>query len=150
MPIVFAGTSYSNVLVNVPLVEKNPSDWSEVTDGAYGVVTLTEVTAHGKTVQQRARVSVWNLEPKTEYQLIYYGDEENNDVWPYATCIGKARKTSTQGYFKSGSYKFDFMDFLVDATPQKLWVVLASDVDCEAGMMTAWNPAEYLFEHNTI
>jgi len=115
-----------------------------------GTITFTAISKYGKTVQERARVSVWNLEPRTEYQLIYYGDETHNDVWNYATCIGKSRRTSTQGYFKGTSWTYDFSSFLNDNEPQKFWVVLASDVDCDAGEMTAWNPSEYLFEHATI
>ena len=39
---------------------------------------------------------------------------------------------------------------LDDGIAQKFWVVKSSDVDCDAGVMTAWNPTEYLFETATI
>ena len=68
------------------LVEKNPSDWVIVPNGAWGKMTFD------------AESFVFNghdLEADTGYTLIYYGDETHNDVWPYATCL--ASGTSNKG-----------------------------------------------------
>jgi len=146
LPIAFA--YWSHDVTELSLVQKD-SAWNEVGPGK-GVVTFTAITKHGVTIQERVRVSVWNLAPKTKYQLIYYGDETHNDVWNYATCIGRPQRTSTHGYFKGSSWNYDFSGFLNDDVPQKLWVVPATDVDCDAGRMIAWNPSGYLFEHATI
>lgn len=148
LPVAFAaGMTKVENIVNV--VEKDVN-WDVVEDGAHGVVKFSSITKMGKVVNEKVRVSVWGLEPKTMYQLIYYGNEQYNDVWPYATCLGKAKKTSTQGYFKGSSTNYNSLALYEDTIPQKFWVVLASDVDCDEGVMTAWNPSEYLFEWDTI
>ena len=36
------------------------------------------------------------------------------------------------------------------AVGAKLWLVLSSDVDCNARQMIQWNPEKYLFEFNLI
>lgn len=150
LPMVSAGNLFGHQVSELQLHEKNPADWSIVEDGAYGIVEFSVVNTPWKILQERMKVEVHGLEPKTSYQLIYYGDETHNDVWNYATCIGEPKTTSTQGYFKSGSTRYNFIDMMNDDIPQKFWVVLSSDVDCEQGKMTKWRPTEYLFEHNTI
>ena len=141
--------NFGNIVTdNLELVKKD-SNW-EVVEGPEGNVIFSVVATPWRIVQERVRVSVWGLEPKTSYQLIYYGDETHNDVWPFVTCIGKPRTTSTQGHFKSGSYKFDYLSMTEDSINQKFWVVKSSDVDCEQGKMIAWNPTSYLFETRTI
>lgn len=149
-PVVSATSYFGNTVGTLNLQEKNPSDWSVVENGAHGIIKLTTVSTPWKIVQQRASVMVYDLIPKTEYQLIYYGNNEFNDVWPYATCIGVPRRTSTQGFFSSGSSVVNHLDMANDDIAQKFWVVLASDVDCDQGKMIAWNPTEYLFEEHTI
>src|SRR3990167_4713065 len=121
-----SATAFVNVGEDLNLFEKNPSDWSIVEGGAYGRVVFSDVSIFGKIIQQRIRVIVYGLEPKTEYQLIYYGNEVYNDVWNYATCIGNSVKTSTQGFFKSGSSQFNHLDMANDGIAQKLWVFLGS------------------------
>ena len=156
IPAVSAASLWGNFVVDtLELQEKNPTTWNPVVDGAYGVIKFTAVTTPWniypvKVVQERMSVQVYDLKPKTMYQLIYYGNSNNNNVWPYATCIGVPRMTSTQGFFNSGSATFNNLDMFGDNKAQKFWVVLASDVDCEQGKMIAWNPTEYLFEANTI
>lgn len=115
-----------------------------------GLIKLTTVRTPWRIAQERMDVEVHNLKPSTDYQLIYYGNTLVNDVWPYATCIGVPRKTSSQGFFNSGSAEFKHLQMVNDGIAQKFWVVLADDVDCTSGKMTAWNPTEYLFEANTI
>jgi len=148
-PMVSA-SSWVNTYGELSLTEKNPNDWSVVENGANGLVEFSLISRFGTIVQERVKVSVWGLEPKTDYQLIYYGDSEHNDVWNYATCIGKERKTSTNGYFKGNSVSLPYLEMMNDEVAQKLWVVKSSDVDCLEGKMIAWQPTEYLFESNTI
>ena len=114
-----------------------------------GEVTLSYNVRFGKISYQRVRATAQGLEPKTEYTLIYYGDKTHNDVYPYVTCI-KTHKTSTQGYFKMNSMKFDWMPFIDDGINQKFWIVKTADLDCENGVLTAFNPSEYLFELASI
>jgi len=145
LPMALA-SSMVNIVQKVGLAEKD-SNWDVVEDGAHGVMKFTTISRFGKLIQQRVQVTVYDLEPKTKYQLIYYGDEDHNDVWNHATCIGKERRTSTKGYFKSGSTHIPEINNGVD---EKFWVVKASDVDCKNKVMAAWNPEEYLFEMNTV
>jgi len=149
LPMVSAGSYWMDVTDTLELVEKD-SSWNMVEEGARGIVTFSVITRFNWIIQQRVRVSVWGLEPKTKYQLIYYGDETHNDEWPYATCIGRPRRTNTKGYFRGGSTRYDHLWMKGDGIPQKLWVVPSSDVDCKNGIMTGWNPSEYLFETNTV
>ena len=78
-----------------------------------------------------------------------YGNEEYNDVWPYATCLGSG-VTNKRGNLLMWGYGFDYKEFVSDDVAQKLWIVPSSDVDCDLGKMIAWNPSEYLFETNTL
>ena len=149
LPMVSATTYWMNAVDELNLAEKD-SSWNIIEGGASGIIKFTTITRFGRLIQQRAQVKVYGLEPKTKYQLIYYGNEENNDVWPYATCIGKPRMTSTRGYFSSGSSQVNHLQMRDDGVAQKFWVVSASDVDCGQEKMIAWNPSEYLFETNTI
>jgi hypothetical protein len=150
-PIVSAQIYFGNIVIDeLQVVEKYPNNWTIVPNGSYGIIQFNAVYTPWGIAQERVRASVWDLEPKTYYQLIYYGDNLHNDVWPYATCIGEPRKTSSQGYFKGNSEQFNFINILGDTTPQKFWVVLSKDVDCELGRMISWEPKSYLFETRTI
>jgi len=149
LPSVFAFGFFSTVNEKIVLAEKNPADWSEIENGASGEVILSAVSLFGAVISQKVRVTVWDLKPVTKYTLIYYGDDEHNDVWPYATCI-KSFTTSTQGYAKSVSGDFKYMDFFDNGKGEKFWVIQSSDIDCKNHKMIEWHPTEYLFEHNTI
>ena len=124
------------------LVEKIPyEDWPVVENGAWGLLS----GYYGKYLMFWGK----GLEKNTEYVLIYYGYDEHNDEWPYATCIGIIT-TDNYGYTGSVSIKWDYKDFLYDDITQKFWLVKADDVDCENHRMVAWNPTEYLFEWDMI
>jgi hypothetical protein len=133
---------YARDSFRMPLVEKDTADWSVVDGGAWGLLQgkfgdHLFFTGHG-------------LESMTSYTLVYYGDEMYNDVWPYATCV-RDMMTTPAGTTGNVVADWDYSDFLSDdGDSQKFWLVLSSDVDCDAGMMTAWNPSEYLFEWDTL
>lgn len=152
MPMISAGYAWGSEVGGLKLVEKDPSDWSVVEGGGEGLLKFKMYRTFPwmTYMYQTVRVSVYNLEPKTYYQLIYYGNEEYNDVWPYATCLGDSFRTGSVGQGKSKTAKFNYVEMTLDDVDQKLWVVLADDVDCENREMIAWNPSEYLFEYNTI
>ncbi|HEY94522.1 MAG TPA: hypothetical protein G4O15_06240 [Dehalococcoidia bacterium] len=111
---------------NLYLYEKD-SNWDIVWDGAWGKLTTNKagnVKFNGK-----------RIEPGCEYALIVY-----TDPWPGdpITIIG------TDVANKGGNV--NIKGELGPVTGVKIWLVPADDVT-ETGM-TAWNPAEYLFEHN--
>lgn len=130
-----------NKMFRVILVPKNPSDWSVIEDGAYGLLK----GYWGNYLILWAK----DLEPSTDYTLIYYGGQGYNDVWPYATCI-KTITTSSNGWTGTVTADFDYSAFFDDGIGQKFWLIKSSDVDCVAGVMTAWNPTEYLFEWDVL
>lgn len=142
---VISGAIVSFRAFNIKLAQKNPADWT-VVEGGSGNVLLSQ--------GDNARAIIRKMEPNTDYTLIYYGYGENNDVWPYTTCISEAT-TNKHGAVRFPVQTFDYTGFVTDGNSdatnkQKFWVILSSDVDCDHHMMTAWNPTKYLFEQETI
>lgn len=134
-----AGKSSVNQLY---LVAKNPSDWSIVSDGAWGKLTFN--TKSGKFVFDGKK-----LQSKTEYSLIYYPDP-----WPGTGCEVLGTGTTNKGgnIHIAGTFDFDSIPISTDANHAKgakIWLVLSSDVTCPTGMK-AWNPTQYLFEYDLI
>ena len=124
----------------VDLWEKDPSTWEIVEEGAWGKL---KYNLEGPTFD-----FVFNghgLTPDVDYTLIYYGDADNNDVWPYATCIATATVNDEGDIHLAGSFDFGY-----SLAKAKIWLVLSSDVDCAQGKMTRWNPTAYLFEYDVI
>lgn len=116
------------------LYEKDTS-WNIVWDGAWGKMSFK---LDGTTLD-----FVFNghgLEPNTAYTLISY-----NDPWPgNPVCL--AGGTSNNG----GNINLAGCVDVGKSEGIKIWLVLTSDVNCDIPAMTAWNPTEYLFEHNLI
>lgn len=111
---------------NLYLYEKD-ANWNIVWDGASGKMSTNkagDVTFNGK-----------RLEPGLEYSLIVY-----TDPWPGTpiTIIGTATANEDG--------KVQIKGALGAVTDVKIWLVL--DADVTSGGMIAWNPGEYLFEHN--
>ena len=127
--------------VKMKLVQKDPTTWNPVPGGMEGDLLMM----FKKRVWFKSR----NLQPRTEYTLIYYGYDGHNDEWPWATCI-KSGKSDFGGRIQLFNKNFWYQDFIDDGINQKIWLVKSSDVDCVIHKMTAWNPTEYLFEWNTI
>jgi len=143
--------------INVRLVQKNPADWSTV-NGASANVLLSSRYLFDKDLGQRVMVSrasaiLRNADPFSDYTLIYYGFQEFNDVWPYATCITSG-VTNNNGNVRMLQEEFNYVPFLQDSLldnkGQKFWVIKSSDIDCENHRMIAWNPEAYLFETEVI
>ena len=123
----------------VELWEKD-SNWDIVEDGAWGKMKYNFSCSEFEFL-----FNGHGLDPETEYCLIYYGDEDNNDVWPYATCLAGGMTNNGGNIHLAGSVNLGF-----DLDNAKIWLVLADDVDCDEGVMTGWNPTEYLFEFDKI
>jgi len=94
------------------------------------------------------------LEPEQEYTLIYYPDP-----WPGngLICFGSDTADGSGNVHIKEAVDVDTgtndngdtncLPADCDTNPgAKFWLVLSSDVDCDNGMMTGWNPDEYLFE----
>lgn len=132
------------------LYEKNPADWTIVKDGARGKM---KYNLSGQTFD-----FVFNgkkLEPNVDYSLIYYPDP-----WPGNNLIvlgtGTANKSGNihiQGSANTGNLPTTAdQNYNGGKDPgAKIWLVKSSDITTTGTPhMTAWNPTEYLFEHNLI
>jgi len=121
-----AGKSHMNHLY---LIEKNPSDWSIVSDGAWGKLTFNsnKFTFNGH-----------NLVSGTSYTLINYIDPWGSVNY----CLASGTANDNGNIHLSGMYN------LVGA--RKVWLILSSDINCNTGYMTGWNPTSYLFEYDLV
>lgn len=143
------------------LFEKTPlpadpqsGPWPIVQGGAWGILRHNlwgedfRFDFHGR-----------NLGPHTEYTLIYYPDP-----WPGAglICFAAGRSTAA-GNLSMADFDFEIgtslpaqgdanfsANYPSGAVGAKIWLVLSSDVDCNARQMIDWKPAKYLFEFNLI
>jgi hypothetical protein len=92
------------------------------------------------------------LTPAESYTLIYYRNPWGAPV----TCLGqgvadKKGNVKIKDALDTGSLpSANDANYLGDNPGAKIWLVPSNDVDCVSSVMTAWNPAEYLFEYNSI
>ena len=110
---------------NLYLYEKD-ADWNIVWDGAWGKMTWNtagdvKFNGHG-------------LVAGTDYTLVIYNG------WPSVTVIGSGIANKGGNVNIKGA-----VSGLEDA---KIWLVLSDDLTDDA--FNAWNPSEYLFEHNLV
>jgi len=107
------------------LYEKTPADWSIVDGGAWGKMMYSSnfvFNGHG-------------LVAGTGYTLVRY----KGTIWPTVECLTSGTSNNGGNINLAGG---------IGSYGDKVWLVLSSDVDCNIGAMTAWNPTEYLFENN--
>jgi len=131
----------SNV-AHLYLYEKD-TDWNIVEDGAWGKMKYNLEGPEFDFV-----FNGHELEPNTEYTLIYYADP-----WPGTGGCDIASGTSNGGGNIHLADSVDIGTIPVDADyndEAKIWLVLAGDYDVDADEMSGWNPTEYLFENNLI
>ena len=90
----------------------------------------------------------YDLKPGGEYVLVYY-----HDPWPGKDllCLGsdkadEAGNIHLAGYMETGDLPVEHDT----SEGAKLQLVLSADVDAKDKQMSAWNPTEYLFEHDLI
>jgi len=122
------------------LFEKTPVDtWPIVEGGAWGKLTFDgdSFVFNGK-----------GLEAGADYTLIYYGNENGNNEWPFATCL--ATGTANNGGNINLAEEKIVPTTEGETKDKKIWLVLSDDVDCDAEAMIGWQPLEYLFEYNVI
>ena len=133
----------------VELWEKNPDDWSVITEGAWAKM---KYSLTGETFD--VHFNGHGLEPGVAYSLIYYPDP-----WPGANLIvlGEGTPNEEGNLLIKGSVVIDggVLPIESDANFEdgaKIWLVLTADIaEGEGGWsMIGWNPAEYLFEYDLI
>jgi hypothetical protein len=144
------GQAGKSNIAHLYLVEKNPSDWMIVPDGAWGKM---KYNLAGPTFD-----FVFNghgLEPDTSYTLIYYADP-----WPGnnpGAYIASGTSDNDGNIHLAGSVDLgtDIPNPSDGNYPLggKIWLVLSNDYNsgnAQTGPMTGWNPTEYLFEYDLI
>lgn len=140
------GPAGKSNIAHLYLYEKDPSDWSIVDGGAWGKMQYTLSGPEFNYV-----FNGHELVPGKDYTLIYY-----RDPWPGTQTTDLGSGTANSGgdlhLMNSVELGMDLADSGVsgDGTDgAKIWLVSTNDVTCGTGM-DAWNPSEYLFEHNGI
>jgi len=141
------GQAGKSNIAHLYLYEKDPGTWEIVEDGAWGKM---KYNLAGSTFD-----FVFNghgLESNTEYTLIYYADP-----WPgnHPGALIASGTTNDEGdihIMGSAELTMDLPDSVDANYPggAKIWLVLSSDYDATNKKMVAWDPTEYLFEHNLI
>ncbi len=127
------------------LNEKNPSDWSILSGGAWGKMTY-KIDGY-----------VFNghkLNPSEKYTLINYA--RVGTEWPASIkCLETVMSNENGDVHMMGDW--NITEFGHDTTPgtenqtgYKFWLVPSSDVNCITGKLPSWNPSEYLFEEVPI
>lgn len=148
---------------SVEVVQKDSATWLPVDGGMKGVIggyqNLKAVWTPCEQTKCKTYItndylyfiSRGKLKPNTAYTLIYWGYESFNDVWPYATCAAQGT-TGANGYLtlKSAANIVKWSEFINDGLNQKFWLITSSDVNCATNKMTAWHPADYLFDMQAI
>jgi len=118
--------------------------WTPVIDSTYAILTYDPVASNFKYTFE-----AYGLTASTAYKLIYYAD-------PWPGNNGKKIADFTTDAFGDIAPTSGSVDLAMDlpnasdANPDgaKVWLVPASDYT--GGQMTAWNPANYLFEMRLI
>ena len=134
-------------------LDEKDSNWEIVEDGAWGKM---KYNLAGPTFD-----FVFNgheLDPDTDYSLIYYADKPDRFVdWggdnPGALIAsGTSNEDGNIHLAGSPDLGMDLPDPNDTNHPAgaKIWLVLSEDYDATGTKMTAWNPAEYLFEYELI
>ena len=136
----------STELASVELKKKDPVTWN-VVPGASGILSYH---TSGNTFNYNFTAS--GLKASTGYSLIYYADP-----WPGnhpGALIGSGTSDSSGVLNLSGSPDLGMdLPTSLDANypaGAKIQLVLSSDYNESTKTLTAWNPAEYLFEMNLI
>jgi hypothetical protein len=137
-------------------LEEVDSSWRPVPGGAWGKLTYRTSGPAFSFVFNAHR-----LEPGMAYALIYYPDP-----WPGrgSQCLARGVAGPTGDIHLGGTRDTGDLPFTIDwnanpttttypgpppVTGAKIWLVVAADVSCGVGM-TAWHPADYLFERQLV
>ncbi|HEY96498.1 MAG TPA: hypothetical protein G4O15_16345 [Dehalococcoidia bacterium] len=137
------GPAGKSNIAHLYLYEKDPGTWEIVEGGAWGKM---KYNLSGENFD-----FVFNghgLIPGEDYTLIYYPDP-----WPGTGLICLGSGTANGGGNVNIKNSVDTGDLPIadDANSgAKIWLILDSDLDCESGVWSAWQPTEYLFEYDLI
>ena len=137
------------VTVTADLCQKNPGTWECVVGGASGTLTYQPTGSPDFDFS----LSAQGLDPDTDYRLIYYVDTYS--PWrpgkPKGMCLTDVLTPLVDGTLSaSGAVEtgdLPWPDDLNCPVGAKVWLIADADADCAGPrIMTAWNPASYLFD----
>jgi len=111
------------------------ADWAPIVNGPSGKLTFNS---------DRFVFNGHKLQPNTDYTLIVYDQIDDGEAWP-GTGPALASGTSSNG--GNLNLRNVFVSTVLDDA--KIWLVPTSDVN-QAGELTSWNPANYLFEYARV
>ena len=132
-------------ITQLDLVEKDPTEWTFVEDGAFGKMTYNTET--GKFIFNGHR-----LDAQTSYSLINFARVDTE--WPATiNVLGEGTANNGGNVHIAGTYAYADLDF--DSTPDsgsdqgyKIWLVLSEDIADEK--LQGWTPEDILFEVELI
>lgn len=140
------GAAGKSNVAHLYLYQKDDTNWQIIDSGTWGKMTYNLA---GPTFD-----FVFNghgLQPNTDYSLIYYADP-----WPGnnpGALIASGMSNDGGNINLAGSVELG-MDLPgpddANTAGAKIWLVPSSDYDADTNSMTAWNQAQYLYEHNLI
>jgi hypothetical protein len=148
---VFCGCPPTPSSVN--LCQKDPATWECVVDGAAGILEY-QPTGKPDFIFQ---FTAWNLDPATDYRLIYYDDTYS--PWRSGKPLGKCltekltpQPDGTLDVFNGSAVTGDlpWPDDLNCPTGAKIWLITDADANCSGPIIIAgWNPASYLLDETS-
>jgi hypothetical protein len=142
---------------NLYLYEKDPdANWAVVAGGAWGKYNY-KLSGTGDQTSISGVFNGHGLTVGDNYSLIYYPEVAFNP-WPAGgygvVIIGSAIADIGGNVHITGTATIGSPDNqpavgdYIGQTGNKIWLVMSSDLT--GSVMTAWNPAEYLFENKLI
>ena len=142
---VFAKPAGKSSITQLDLVEKDPTEWTPVEDGAFGKMTYNTET--GKFI-----FNGHGLEAGVDYALINFARVDTE--WPATiNVLGEGTANNGGNVHVAGTYAYDDLGF--DSTPEdgsdqgyKIWLVLLEDIVDE--QLSGWTPEDILFEVELI
>ena len=138
---------------HVYLYEKD-TDWAIVDGGAMGKFNY-RLSGTGEDTMVAGVFNGKGLDAGVEYALIYYPEPANwSGGGADVVCLGVGTANKAGNVHIAGKGTIGAPDEQPNADSpsdgDKIWLVLADDLNDDASMLEAWNPSEYLFENDLI
>jgi PKD repeat protein len=133
---------------SVRLVEKNPSNWSVVPEGNYGVLNYT-IDSNGLMTYN---FNVVDNDTLTDnHTLVVIAPELNGTgEWPQIGSIAIPDNGTDVNISTCLGWINDSKDYKGEVYGAKIWYAPTADFNFSGGYFTAWHPGNILFEEDLI